>query len=327
MNILIVDDSLVARTLLADMLNEAGYKDVILAGSMEEVFSIFCSQDPLICTLVDLVLLDIHLPGKDGIEGCRELKQNEQFHDVPVIIISGLDQVDNLESAFAAGAIDYLTKPPSRLELKVRVSSALKLKGEIDQRKARERELLELTARLKEMNNELKLLSTRDGLTGVANRHAGNDFLSREWPRAIREQNYFSVIMLDIDYFKLYNDSHGHLQGDECLKKVAHTLRRGIHRPADLLVRYGGEEFIVYLPDTKREGALIVAIAMKSEVEAMQLHHGSSKASPYVTVSIGIASTIPDMDKSVEVLIDSADRALYRAKQEGRNRVCIADDI
>jgi diguanylate cyclase (GGDEF)-like protein len=188
-------------------------------------------------------------------------------------------------------------------------------------------ELLELTARLKEMNHELQLLSSRDGLTGIANRHAGSDFLSREWPRAIREQNYFSVIMLDIDYFKLYNDTHGHLQGDECLKNVAQALRRGIHRPADLLVRYGGEEFIAFLPDTNREGAFIVASALKSEVEVMQLPHGSSKASPYVTVSVGMASAIPDMNKPVEVLIDSADRALYRAKQEGRNRICIAEDI
>lgn len=326
MNILIVDDSAVSRTFLTDMLNEAGFADIIHAGSMEEVFTIFCGEEQSICTLVDLVLLDIHLPGKNGIEGCRELKQIRQFQDVPVIIISGLDQLDNLESAFAAGAIDYLTKPTNRLELKVRVSSALKLKGEIDWRKVRERELLEMTARLEEVNRELRYRSTRDGLTGVANRYAGDDFLSREWLRAIREQKEFSVIMIDIDFFKLYNDSHGHLAGDECLKKVAAALQRGIHRPADLLIRYGGEEFMALLPDTGREGALSVAMTMKEMVALTQLQHGSSLVSPYVSISIGIATVRPGEAMPAERLIAAADLALYRAKQEGRNRICIAEE-
>jgi len=232
----------------------------------------------------------------------------------------------SLEPAFAAGAIDYLTKPPNRLELKVRISSALKLKGEIDSRKARERDLLDLTARLEEVNLELQLLSTRDGLTGLANRQAGNNFLSREWLRAAREQKEFSVIMIDIDFFKLYNDSHGHLEGDECLKKVAAALQQGLHRPADMLVRYGGEEFMALLPDTGREGALIVGSTIMAAVAAAQLYHGYSAVSPQVTVSIGIASTTPGVDMPVELLIDSADRALYRAKQEGRNRICISED-
>lgn len=325
MNILIVDDSLVTRTFLADMLHEAGYDNIIQAASMEEVFTIFCDKDKSLCPLVDLVLLDIHLPGKDGIEGCRELKQIDQFQDVPVIIISGLDQLDNLESAFAAGASDYLTKPPNRLELKARVSSALKLKREIDRRKARERELLELTERLEAANAELQLLSTRDGLTGIANRHAGRAFLSREWLRAIREQHEFSVIMVDIDFFKLYNDSHGHLEGDECLKMVANALQNGLHRPADILVRYGGEEFMALLPDTGSDGAFIVGRAMQDAVAATQLHHGSSTVSSHVTVSVGIASTIPGEDMPVEALIASADRALYRSKQAGRNRISVAE--
>lgn len=326
MNILIVDDSIVSRALLADMLHEAGYDNIIQAGSMEEVFASFCGDDQPFCQLVDLVLLDIHLPGKNGIEGCRELKQSDQFHDVPIIMISGLEQTDNLEAAFAAGAIDYLTKPPNRLELTVRVNSALKLKGEIDRRKDRERDLLHLTEQLEAANLELQLLSSRDGLTGLANRHAGSDFLSREWLRAAREKKAFSVIMIDIDFFKLYNDSHGHLAGDECLKKVAAALRHGLQRPADLLVRYGGEEFMALLPDTSLEGALSVASTIKEAVAAVGLPHGCSAVSPHVTVSIGIASTVPSLDMPVEQLIAAADRALYRAKQEGRNRICSAED-
>lgn len=328
MNILIVDDSLVTRTFLADMLHEAGYENLIMAGSMEEVFTIFCGADnDSVCRLVDLVLLDIHLPGKDGIEGCRELKQIKQFQDVPVIIISGLRHLENLEPAFAAGAIDFLTKPPKRVELEVRVRAALKLKSEMDRRKARERELLEMTAKLAEANLELQRLSACDALTGLANRRAGNDFLFREWLRDAREQNYFSIIMIDIDCFKPYNDSHGHLEGDECLKKVASALGRGLHRPGDLLVRYGGEEFMALLPGTDPEGALSVANALRDEVTSQQLSHGSSTVSPHVTVSIGIASIIPHEGLPAEHLIAAADRALYRAKQEGRNRICVSDDI
>lgn len=327
MNILIVDDSIVTRTFLADMLQEAGYGNIMLACSMEEVVSRFCNEMGESCTLVDLVLLDIHLPGKDGIEGCRELKQTEQFRDVPIIIISGLKQLENLEPAFAAGAIDYLTKPPKRLELEVRVRSALKLKFEMDRRKARERELLELTTRLEEANRTLQLLSTRDGLTGLANRRAGNDFINREWLRAMREQKYFSVIMIDIDCFKRYNDSNGHLEGDDCLKKVATALQKGLHRPADLLVRYGGEEFMALLPDTSSEGALLVATAMQDSLASLQLRHATSTVAPFITVSIGIASVCPAEGIPVEVLIAAADQALYRAKQEGRNRICSADSI
>jgi diguanylate cyclase (GGDEF)-like protein len=325
MNILIVDDSALSRIFLADMLLETGYANILQAGSMEEVFATYCGdEDGNSCSIVDLVLLDINLPGKDGIEGCLELKRFEQFRDVPVIIVSGRSQQENLKAAFAAGAVDYLSKPPSRLELQVRVRSALKLKRETDQRKSRELELLELSEKLAAANQELQLLSSRDGLTGLANRHAGREFLSREWLRAIREQREFSVIMVDIDCFKLFNDTYGHLAGDECLCAVAAALRRGLKRPADLLVRYGGEEFMALLPDTSPEGAFAVSGAMQAEVAELQLVHGSSPVAPHVTVSIGVASMVPTEDELVERLIAAADSQLYLAKKGGRNRICVA---
>ena len=309
-DILIVDDEADIRELIGGILEDEGHS-TRLAKDSDETLKQIEERRP------SLVILDIWLQGSklDGLELLDRIKKAHP--DLPVIIISGLEQPENLETAFAAGAIDYLIKPPNRLELKVRVNSALKLKGEMDRRKARERELLEMTARLEEANRELRRLSTRDGLTGLANRHAGNDFLSREWLRAVRERKEFSVIMLDIDFFKLYNDTHGHLEGDDCLKKVATALQRGLHRPADLMVRYGGEEFMALLPDTGSEGALRVGIAMKDEVADMELPHGSSLVSPHVTVSIGIASVIPNEHMPVEMLIAAADRALYRAKQEG----------
>jgi diguanylate cyclase (GGDEF)-like protein len=203
----------------------------------------------------------------------------------------------------------------------------LKLKFELDRRKARERELQEMTTRLEEANRQLQQLSTRDGLTGLANRHAGNDFINREWLRAIREQHEFSVIMIDIDCFKLYNDTNGHLAGDDCLKRVATALQNGLHRPADLLVRYGGEEFMALLPGTGSDGALTVATAMQESLAALQLPHGSSTVSPLVTVSIGVATACPNETFPVEQLIAAADRALYQAKHAGRNRICTACDL
>jgi diguanylate cyclase (GGDEF)-like protein len=196
----------------------------------------------------------------------------------------------------------------------------------MNRRKARERELEALTDELAKANYELQLLSSRDGLTGLANRHAGRDFLSREWLRAIREKSEFSVIMLDIDCFKLFNDTYGHLEGDECLRGIAAALRRGLRRPSDLLVRYGGEEFMALLPDTGTDGAFAVAGAMQAEVAALAMPHRSSLVAPHVTVSMGVASMVPTEDSLVELLIAAADRALYRAKQQGRNRVCLAGD-
>ena len=322
MNILIVDDSSVTRTFLTDMLQDAGYAHILHAASVDEAFRLLCpGEDGLFCNLVNLILMDINMPGKDGIQGCRELKKVFPFQDIPVIIVSGLDQLDNLEPAFAAGAIDYLTKPPHRVELLARVRSALRLKEEMDRRQARERELLALTRRLEEVNHELQRLSTVDGLTGIANRRFCDEFLDREWRRSLREGLPFAVVMADVDCFKAYNDTYGHLAGDGCLRRVAAALQGAMHRPGDLLARYGGEEFIALLPGTDQKGALVVAEAMRSVVEALRLEHGSSPVAPHVTVSIGVASAVPERDARVEEVIVAADAALYGAKRAGRNRV------
>jgi diguanylate cyclase (GGDEF)-like protein len=327
MQILIVDDSSVTRVFLADMLREEGYEQILQAASVDEAFRLLASLAGEADThSVSLILMDINMPGKDGIQGCRELKAAEQLRDIPVIIVSGLDQLDNLEPAFAAGAVDYLTKPPHRVELLARVRSALRLKAETDRRKAREQELLTLTRRLGEMNDALERLSALDGLTGIANRRFCDEFLDREWRRSLREGLPFAVVMADVDCFKAFNDTYGHLAGDGCLRRVATALQGAMHRPGDLLARYGGEEFIALLPGTDRDGALVVAEAMRSVVEALHLEHGSSTVAPHVTVSIGVASAVPVRDARVEEVIAAADAALYGAKGDGRNRVRCADD-
>ncbi|HEY6008897.1 MAG TPA: diguanylate cyclase [Geobacteraceae bacterium] len=322
MNILIVDDSSVTRTFLTDMLQDAGYAHILHAASVDEAFRLLCpGEDGLFCNLVNLILMDINMPGKDGIQGCRELKKVFPFQDIPVIIVSGLDQLDNLEPAFAAGAMDYLTKPPHRVELLARVRSALRLKEEMDRRQARERELLALTRRLEEVNHELQRLSTVDGLTGIANRHFCNEFLDREWRRAVREEIPFAVAMADVDCFKAFNDTYGHLAGDDCLRRVAVALGGAVRRPGDLLARYGGEEFIALLPGTTGDGALAVAEAMRVAVAKLGLEHTRSPVAGHVTVSIGVASATPGRHDGAQGLVAAADAALYAAKRAGRNRV------
>jgi len=179
----------------------------------------------------------------------------------------------------------------------------------------------------KKAEEALRRLSSMDGLTEIANRRHFNDFLDREWKRAKRCSAEMSLIVCDIDFFKDYNDTYGHLTGDECLKKVADILGRMLKRPSDLVARYGGEEFAVVLPDTSADGAAVVAEALKSGVEALMIPHSKSLVSRYVTISIGVATTTPSQNTSPTELIAAADKALYRAKQEGRNRIKHAEKI
>ena len=173
----------------------------------------------------------------------------------------------------------------------------------------------------KEMENRLKRYSYMDGLTSIANRRHFEETLDREWGRAKRVDKPIALIMGDIDFFKAYNDTYGHWRGDDCLKAVARCLSITLNRPGDLVARYGGEEFVVVLPDTDASGAVHVAEALRAEIEAMEIPHASSTASKVVTISLGIADAIPSEGCSPRDLIAQSDRALYRAKDKGRNRV------
>ncbi len=326
MSILIVDDSMVSRIFISDLLNEVGYADLILSDSVEDAYQkIGFNQPDKMETDLDLILLDINLPGTSGIDACRELSAHDIFCDVPIIIISGADFLEGLESAFTAGAIDYITKPPSHTELLARVRSALRLKSEMNRRKAREEDLMVLNARLAEVNLELERISVTDSLTSLANRRSFNEFLAREWLREQRSQQPFSVIMIDIDHFKKYNDHYGHLEGDICLQKVAWALQGALCRAGDLLARYGGEEFVAILPHTHIQGAADLAAAFHSHVRELALPHHESPVSSIVTVSIGIATVIPNRNLSPSKVVAMADEALYKAKDSGRNQSVIAE--
>lgn len=190
----------------------------------------------------------------------------------------------------------------------------------------RRKELIEETVKertkeLNEANNKLELLSRTDSLTELANRRYFNDYLDLEWNRAIREKIPISLLMIDIDYFKFFNDNYGHIQGDRCLKEVAKELKDSLNRSIDFVARYGGEEFVLVLPNTLN--AEIVAQRCQKNIESLEIPHEYSKVSKYVTVSIGLTTMIPSLELSKTQLIMQADKALYQAKEKGRNQICI----
>lgn len=322
MAILIVDDSVDSRNLIKRLLEKNGFADIVTAGTASEAFALLGLKQPTrLASQIDLIIMDVIMPDIDGIEACWKLKSHESFKDIPVIVITGIDNVKTLDRAFAAGAMDFITKPVKQLELKARVHSALKIKCEIDRRKAREAELVKVLAKLEKANKELSRLSSLDGLTGIANRRHFDYIYEIEWRRAVKSGYELSVLFLDIDFFKYYNDTYGHQEGDECLKKIAAAAGRVLERPGDLIARYGGEEFVIILPETGMDGAISVARAILRSIEKCNIPHSASQVADHVTVSIGVSVAQAALyDKSQE-LIAQADKALYEAKNSGRNQI------
>ena len=183
------------------------------------------------------------------------------------------------------------------------------------------RALEESKAKLAEANRTLQKLSSLDGLTGIANRRNFDETLNKEWNRAMRSEKSIGLLMLDIDFFKLYNDHYGHQGGDDCLKKFAKGLDSAIHRETDFLARYGGEEFSGILPDTDLNGSVKVAEEMRLAIKDLRIEHAKSTVSDLVSVSIGVSAIIPQQGTDPKILIGAADQALYKAKEDGRDRV------
>lgn len=299
----------------------------------------------------DLILLDVVMPGMDGFEACRQLKRLERLKAIPIIFMSALADTVNKVTGFEVGGVDYITKPFQHEEVFARIKAHLLVRQQqqyiVEQNAALEQqslEALQLNTQLHELNAqlqqeiaerkqteallaeanwELQRLAALDGLTQVANRRRFDAYLHQEWKRSIREQTPLSVIMCDIDYFKDYNDTYGHLAGDDCLKQVAHTLLRSAQRPADLVARYGGEEFCLILPHTDQQGGAHVAHRIQAELRQLALPHSSSSVSSVITLSIGVATTTPSFGPTPEALVNTADKALYDAKGKGRNTVVL----
>ncbi len=249
----------------------------------------------------DLILMDVTMPGMSGYEVCQILKQSPDTQDIPVIFVTARGESLEVETGLKLGAVDYITKPisPPIVRAKLRNHINLKLKAD----------LLESRASL-------------DGLTSIPNRRRFDEALETEWKRALRAASPLSIIMIDVDHFKAYNDCYGHGTGDICLKTVAAALAaEAATRSQDLIARYGGEEFIALLPGTDTNGAHVLAERLRSRVEELRLPHECSDTSRWVTISVGYASLVPSQDNSARQLLQDADRMLYQAKTEGRNRV------
>jgi len=290
--LLLVDDIPENLELLHRMLK--GQYDLIDAINGKEALNLASSQKP------DLILLDVMMPEMDGFEVCRLLKMNPSLKDIPVIFLTALNDELSEIIGFEAGAVDYITKPFKPQIVKIRVRTHLELKM---------------------FREKYKRISLLDGLTGIPNRRAFNECFNREWGRAQRNKSELSLIMVDIDYFKKYNDTFGHLGGDDCLKNVAEILASSNVRPGDFFARYGGEEFASILPETGPEGAAVTALRMLSDVSSTAIPHPASPVAPVVTISLGVATIIPSPGIFSETLIGMADQMLFKAKEEGRNRI------
>lgn len=318
--ILIVDDSPSNLEGLFDYLTDAGF-EVLLARDGESALQTVKSAYP------DVILLDIIMPGIDGFETCHRLKANESTKDIPVIFMTALSQTAVVVRGFQLGAVDYIIKPIQKEIVLARVTTHLtiqKLQRSLQEQNAKlQREIQQrhqAEASLQDANQELKRLATIDGLTHIANRRRFDECLNLAWRISVREQMPLSLLLCDVDCFKLYNDTKGHQAGDECLQQVAKAIKRAVKRPADLVARYGGEEFAVILPNTNGEGGIQVAEQIRSSLRTFAIAHPLSPVSEYVTLSVGVSCTVPCHEGSPEELLAAADQALYQAKESGRDR-------
>jgi diguanylate cyclase (GGDEF)-like protein len=289
--ILIVDDMTTNLLILSDLLKDE--YQIKIAKNGQKALDIVHSSDE-----VDIILLDIMMPDIDGYEVCRQLKSNPKTKNIPIIFVTAKDNDADEEYGLNLGAIDYITKPFNKAIVKLRIKNHLELKLKSDL---------------------LEELSMYDGLTHIPNRRFFDEVFQSTYKEVKRENKSLAVLMIDIDFFKLYNDNYGHGKGDETLKKVAQSLQMTLKRPTDLVARYGGEEFVVLLKDIGEENVKKVALNLLQAVQELQITHEYSKVEQIVTISIGVAyKTASSLINKVELLI-CADKALYDVKRTSRN--------
>lgn len=293
--LLVVDDQPINIQLLVQAFAE-DYQ-VFMATSGEQALAVCQSNPP------DLVLLDVLMPGMDGFAVCRQLKAQEATSHIPIIFVTARPDAGQETHGLSLGAVDFIAKPINPAVVRARVHTHLTVKFQSDL---------------------LKKLVLLDGLSGVFNRRYFDQQLATEWARAARSGLSLSLVLLDVDHFGAYNERHGHQAGDDCLRLIAVTLKSVLRRPADVVARFGGEEFACLLPDTSHEDALALAQAMERRVRQLQLPHSGLPGGDVVSVSVGLGTRVSPHSGQATDLLALADAQLQRAKHSGRGQVCCA---
>ncbi|MDM8520466.1 PleD family two-component system response regulator [Anaerolineales bacterium HSG6] len=312
--ILAVDDKPENLDILVGHLNVTFGFTILVAQDGEKAISLTEQFTP------DIILLDIMMPGIDGYETCRRLKLNPATKDIPVIFISALSETIDKVRGFEVGAVDYITKPFEYEEVFARVKTHLTLRYLQKYAEKKNEQLQQEIAERKRLEKELHYLASVDGLTKVANRRFFDEYLDRQWQEMRQKKMSLALIMCDVDYFKQYNDIYGHLIGDDCLRQIAQSIYQVVATETSLVARYGGEEFAIILTNTSLEEAYKTAQSIQNKIAHLQIVHEQSEIGPYLTVSMGISSIVPD-NQTPHRLIDIADKMLYQAKNQGRNRI------
>ena len=293
--ILVVDDAMENIQILHGALQDE--QEVLFALDGPRALELARTQHP------DLILLDAVMPGMDGYALCAALRAAPETSDIPVMFVTALTSPEDETRALEAGAADFITKPVNAAVVRARVRTQLTVKRQAD---------------------ALRALTLTDPLTGVANRRAFDERLEAEWRRCARAGLPVSLILVDVDHFKMYNDHYGHQAGDAGLVQVAAGLRRAAGRTHDLVARYGGEEFAILLPQLDAAGAECVARRLQHALAQLNLPHAASPTSSRLTVSRGLATQVPGEDQAAAALVAAADTQLYEAKADGRNQYRIA---
>lgn len=306
MKILIVDDSRLIRQIVTECLKHFGH-DLAYAENGSECLKYVAEHN------VDLILMDVEMPNLNGVEATKAIRELKQADWFPIIFLTTRDDDVTFTNGIMAGGDAYLLKPinPLRLQHTIVAMERIYL--------MRQR-LKQAQQEMEKLNQELEHLSLYDQLTGLANRRHFDNTLEAQFAWARRHKSPLSLIICDVDFFKIYNDSYGHQQGDDCLAQVGRILQAQTKRPTDLACRYGGEEFTVILPETHAQGARTFAENLRLAVLDQAIPHAGSKVSDRVSLSLGAATYIGQYQRAME-LTKAADRALYKAKENGRNRV------
>lgn len=329
MSILIVEDQEAVAASLAAVLETEGYEKISSVSSAEELLgSLGVGADDVEVRDIDIILMDIGLPGMDGIEACRKIKALKPYEDLPIVMVTAKDEPEALSFAFRAGAVDYIVKPVKKLELIARVGSILKLKHEMDRRKLWEKKLLEATVQLNEAKQVIESLSCKNDSTCISDSRGFNEMFRNEWELATQKESPISLLMINVGCCK---DTQEKCEGEcakKCMAMVTEALCNAMKRkrPGDFITRYGCDDYAVVLPTTDVSGALTVAERIKSHLGALDISVKNMSTANKLSVSVGVASSMPSKTSSTKILIAAADEALYFAKKEGGNRIKLAMD-